>query len=544
MVLTILYPHLAAFHLCSVTVDEEQTTFTLRPKGRYSKCPVCNRRSGSLHSHYTRTLMDLPICGIQLRLALVVRRFRCHRRKCSRAIFCERLTTLAPAYARSTHDKQHSTQEIGLALGGNPGARLAAVLNEPASASTVLRRIHAVEQPAVGRVRVLGVDDWAFLKGKLYGTILCDLEFHRAIDLLSDRSAESLARWLAGHPEIEIISRDRGGIYAQGAAAGAPQAQQVADRFHLLKNMADALRKVLDRHHSDLKAISEDSTIPVAVPAIEPELYPPEPIRSVPPTAFQQRRQALFDEIRQLVTAGHSEREISRRLRISRVTVKRYAAADSAPPIVRTDYPFSATVLAGFTEMIDQRIRDGEVNLTVLFNGLRADGYRGSKNRVCVYVRKYHSGVKTRRSERHRAAITTGQPRKRRLSARSAVWLLLRNESKLTAKDAKMRANLINADKEIAAADGLAQRFAEMVRKRLPEKLDAWLSDAEACLITELRNFAKGLSQDYAAVKAGITMAWSNGPVEGHINRLKLVKRTMYGRAGMDLLKKRYLCTQ
>jgi transposase len=454
------------------------------------------------------------------------------------------LTTLAPAYARSTRFKQQSLQAIGLALGGNGGAGLATVLRMSASSSTVLRRTRAVAEPPVGKVRILGVDDWAFLKGRSYGTILCDLELHRAIALLPDRSAESLAKWLARHPEIEIISRDRGGIYAQGAAAGAPQAQQVADRFHLLRNLADALRKVLDRHHSDLKSISEDSIIPVAVAVIEVEPVSPEPNESEPPTASEQRRQALYDDIRRLATAGHSEREISRKLGISRVTVKRYAASGAPPQILRTDYPLSATVLAGFTGLIDQRLKDGELNLTALFNGLCAAGYKGGKTRVYAYVRKYHAGFRTHNPQQHPALVATKHPRSRRLSARSATWLLLRNESKLNAKDAKMRANLISVDKEIAETNGLVQRFAGMVRNRLPEKLDAWLADAEACAITEMRSFARGLRQDYAAVKAGMTMTWSNGAVEGHINRLKLVKRTMYGRAGMNLLRKRYLCTQ
>jgi transposase len=545
MTLDMLLPHLRGFRLCTITVGDSEIDLALRPKNQTARCPCCSTRTRSVHSHYPRTLIDLPLSGVRVRLGLRVRRFRCRQRSCAQSIFCERLETLTRPYARSTRSHFATLQTLGLALGGNAGARIAAELRVPVSASTMLRRVHTIEEPPSGKVRVLGVDDWALRKGQRYGTLLCDLERGCPVDLLADRSAETLAAWLRRHPEIEIISRDRGGIYAEGAAAGAPQAQQVADRFHLLQNLADALRKILDRHYADLKAASEPDTNTAFPPEIQPDATAArEPIPAAPPSSAQQRRQAFFEEVRQLAAAGYSLRAISRNLGVSRVTVKRYANATTSPPSVRRDYPLSQTVLAGFTAIVDGRLAEGVPSLTALFEELRLAGYRGGKARIYAYVRKYHPNFKCRHRKRSQAPGTTTPTNLYRLSARSATWLLFRKESTLDAREQGLRERLVNVNAEIATADGLVQRFATMVRMRQADRLDDWLDDAAVCDIDELKGLAKSLKQDYAAVRASLTLPWSNGPVEGHINRLKLIKRSMYGRAGMVLLRKRYLCAR
>lgn len=542
MVLKALFPHLSSYNFCGVAIGGDQLTFMLQPRTGCSKCPVCKNRSRTVHSRYVRTLAELPVCGLRLCLVLYVRRFRCCHLRCRRAIFCERLTNLTVPYARSTNLRRESVQAIGLSIGGNEGARVTRSLRMKTSASTILRRVHAVETGDAGSVRVLGVDDWAFRKGATYGTILCDLERGCVVDLLSERSAEALSKWLSMHPEVEIISRDRGGIYAQGASSGAPQAQQVADRFHLLQNLTEVMRRVLDRQHAVLKEAAKDDL--TATPESAAATQPVEPRHEETrpkPTASQQRRQSLFDRIKELDNAGLSIRAISRELQIHRATVRRFLQADAAPPICARTSPISATVLSGYTDTIDDILAKGERNMMSIFKELKKAGFRGSTCPVYRYIRKYHPDVKTRKSNSRNRQSDVACSQRKPLTARSASWLLLKKEGALTEREAQLRTRLTERSPEIRRSADLASRFAGIVRSRQPDQFDAWLDDAASCGVSEFSNFAKGLKRDYDAVRAGITLEWSNGPVEGHINRLKLVKRCMYGRGSLTLLKKRYI---
>src|SRR5579875_644736 len=219
---------------------------------RAARCPLCHRRSKRVHSTYPRAIADLPCAGARLTVHLRARRFVCRVRWCRRRVFCERLPALVAPWGRRTTRQREHLERPGFALGGAPGApgaRQATAAGLPVSRRPLLRIVRAAPCPAAGRVRVSGVDDWANRRGRTYGTILVNLETQEAIDLLPDRTAETLATWLRQHPEVEIVSRDRGGAYADGARQGAPQARQVADRFHLVKNVTDSLERYLARKH-------------------------------------------------------------------------------------------------------------------------------------------------------------------------------------------------------------------------------------------------------------------------------------------------------
>src|SRR2546428_3567257 len=220
-------------------------------------CPLCGAQAWRIHSRYTRRVADLPCVGQHVTLLLTIRKFFCPNPNCLRKIFAEQFPDLVPSYARLTNRLRDALVALGLATCGELTSRLAPKLGMRVKPTTILRRLRAVPISPVGTVRILGVDDFAWKKGQTYGTILVDLELHRPIDLLPDRSEETLEAWLRAHSQVELVSRDRAGAYAEAIIKGAPQAQQVADRFHLLLNLRDGLRKFLVRKQKWLPEVEE-----------------------------------------------------------------------------------------------------------------------------------------------------------------------------------------------------------------------------------------------------------------------------------------------
>ncbi len=311
------------------SISEEQSRFVLNVRSeQVPQCPECRRSSSSYHSKYIRTVHDLPWQGREVQLRVILRRFRCRNVRCVRKVFAERVPDVVRCYARRTDRLHEIVRAVGYAAGGLPGSRLLHRLAIPISDDSVLRAVSrrctvASSEP----VRHLGVDDWAWKKGQDYGTILVDLDRHRVIDLLPGRSAGELSCWLQQQPGIEVIARDRCGIYAEGASTGAPDSIQVADRFHLVVNLSDAVERALE-------GCSAQLTLGQTSPAVKTTGESPpdaEPLPTQQQIRSQQRRQRRveqYEKVAELHAAGYSQSAIAESLHIQRKTVRRWLRAD------------------------------------------------------------------------------------------------------------------------------------------------------------------------------------------------------------------------
>jgi transposase len=319
---------LATWHLDPV---QSAITVTLQARRMMARCPLCDRRSKRVHSRYERTLADLPWGTHAVTVRLWVRRLFCRNARCARRIFTERLPEVALPWARRTRRLDARLTALGLALGGSAGVRLGHKLGLTASRNTLLRRVRQVPMPSAVTPAVLGVDDWALRKRTTYGTILVDLERRRPVALLPDREADTLAAWLRAHPGVAVIARDRSGAYAKGARSGAPEAVQVADRFHLLQNLAEMLEVVFTTHAQDLRAVDqarrealyENGSLPL------PPAEAQKKVRLLA-GARHERRKAQHEQVWALHRQGWPGDKIGPFLGISRSTVYRHLRSEAS----------------------------------------------------------------------------------------------------------------------------------------------------------------------------------------------------------------------
>jgi transposase len=550
-------PDTTSLHLDAWYFDDAHAQITLLISSTQAepRCPGCHVPARYVHSRYTRTLADLPWSGYAITWRLRVRKLFCHNRKCSRRIFTERLPGLVAPWARRTLRLAARLLALGLALGGAAGVRLSRHFGLTVSRNTLLRMIRRTPCPAISAPQVLSVDEFALRKRHTYGTILLDLERGRPVALLPDREAATVAQWLQAHPGVEVVVRDRAEAYAEAARLGAPAACQVADRFHLLHNLADVLTQVFTAHAPELAQLTaqhmadptpvHDPTGPAAAP--EPASVPLAPPQSSTAAArlARQRRTRRWAQYHQVWTyqqQGWTLDAIAQQVGLSRRTVQRYLQSPTFPerqPRHSRDRsildPYKATLLAGWNH--------GCRNGRHLFRTIRRQGFRGQYGIVALYVRRIRQAQglapRQRRSEQPLPVVTAAPHR--RLTPRQATWLVLRPAGRSTAQDHHRLAQLTAQAPELAEAVALAQDFAALVRQRQPAQLEPWLTRAAASTLPPFRRFAKGLRADYAAVQAGVTLPWSQGPIEGQINRLKMLKRQMFGRAHVDLLAQRFL---
>ncbi len=496
------------------------------------RCPDCQDISASVHSMYTRHPRDLPCQERMIRLHLLVHRFFCRNPTCPRKTFVEPLPQVVAKCAHRTFRFTKRLAQLGLALGGRAGARLGWRTGMLTSRNTILRVLRCLPAPDYPTPRVMGIDDWAWRKCTSYGTIICDLERGYVVELLPDRDTDTVVRWLQDHPGVEIVTRDRSASYGEAISKGAPGAQQVADRWHLLKNLRDTAEQVLSAYRKYL-ALHD----PPPPEHLQPLLSAhPDPAISTSlskaaqsPIENRQRRLARYQQVVDLHEKGMSCQDIAQIVGLHSETVGDWLSKGAFPE--RKTRPVGSKSLRPYLEHIHKRWDEGCHNATQIWRELCNLGYDRSSHSVQDYCARLRQGLVTQTPERAAA-----KPHIRRYSPKEAAYLLTSWPDKLTDQQTQDLIRMRQAHPAIEEAYNLAQDFIKLLAGKKPDSLSSWMQQALTGSLTPFQTFAAGLHRDLAAVKAGLEAPWSNGRVEGHVNRLKLIKRQMYGRANFDLL--------
>ncbi len=378
------------------------------------------------------------------------------------------------------------------------------------------------------------MDDFALRRGHHYGTILIDIESRRPVEVLGDRTADTLAAWLQDHPGVEIVCRDRAGAYADGATVCAPDALQVADRWHIWNNLATAVERTVARHRTHLSAaVSADPGEGTRQPQIatgpaQPTTTVPEPRERADRTAIRTRQR--HTEIHSLIAEGNSIRAICTKLGLPRGTVRRFARAATAEELlVNNGTGYRPSMLDEFKPYLHLRWAEGCTNATQLFDEITARGCRGRANLVRAYLRPLRIGQPV--------AESVIKPR----AVRRVVGWLMTDPAALDPADTQRLDAILTFSPALACLAGHVQSFATILCQLRGRDLERWMKAVDADDQPALQSFVRGLRQDQDAVTAGLSLQWNSGPVEGPVNRIKMIERQMFGRAKPDLLRKRIL---
>ncbi|MFI9617242.1 ISL3 family transposase [Streptomyces sp. NPDC052023] len=363
----------------NVVADGELVVVRARASARRAGCPVCGTVSSRVHSRYVRRLADSAVGGRPVVIELAVRRFRCRERACPQATFAEQVDGLTFRHGRRSAGLQKVLERLAVMLAGRAGSRLAHALPVRASRSTLLRLIRRLPEPQTHTPRVLGIDEFALRKGHNYGTILIDIETHQPVDLLPDRARSTVTQWLVDHPGIEVICRDRSVAYAEAGRLGAPHAIHVADRWHIWKNLVEAVEKTVIQHRALLREPEQIPPIRTAAPLDATELEPRCPGGPRQSGRLSDRVREQHAAVHALLDEGVGLRPIARRLGLARNTVRRLAHAATADELLVGQWTGRTSILDPYKPYLHQRWAEGSTVARHLFEELRERGYTGGE---------------------------------------------------------------------------------------------------------------------------------------------------------------------
>lgn len=535
-VLRLLLPPLAAAAVDRAEVGPDLVCIWARAAAGGAACPGCGRWCTAVHDRYERRLQERGIGGRRVLIRLETRLLACGNAGCGVGTFAEQPDGLASPYARRTPPLARELAAVARALAGRAGAGLAAVLAVEVSRCTLVRILTALPEPAAGPVRVLGIDDFALRTGSQYATLLVDMETGLPVDVLADREAATVRKWLQEHPEVEVICRDRAGAYAEAARDGAPQAVQVADRWHLWHNLCGHVRDAVARHRACLAAggcARRDGQDEREGPGPQdgqpgPQDEEPGPQEKeedgVPASVaavIRERHRAVHE----LRAAGKTQAEAAAATGLGRQLVGRYwRAADPAGLLAVR----GSSALDPYKPYLRRRRDQGTATVAALHREITALGYAGSYGTTYAWCSLFKLAA---------PPAPPAPPSKQQVTR----WMLT-DPARLDGTGQEQLPAVLARCPELGALAGHVTAFAEILTRRAgAARLDDWLAAAAAAGIPELRSFARGIRSDYQAVASAVTLEWNSGRIEGLNTRTKLLKRQGYGRASFPLLRKRIL---
>jgi transposase len=523
---------LPGFIISDTRNEEGRLIIQARSTATVSTCPNCQQQSHHRHGWYPRRPQDLPCIGQGVYLELTVRRFCCLNPHCSKKTFAERFPEWLPTYARRTKRLTALMQRVGFEISAESSRRILRWMRITASGDTVLRIVKRTPVVSEVKPRIVGLDDWAIRKGHRYGSIIIDQETRRVVELVRGRLSEDIQPWFKAHADVEIVTRDRSADYRHGLDAAAPQAVQIADRFHLLMNLRQLAQRVAASAYNRLKKLP-----------VPPELRPKCPVFARSSSeqkrmaASRQQRLDVYNEVQRLKAEGLSVANIGLHLHRNYYTIRTYYRADTFPERMPGRTPHS--LLSPYVDYLDQRFEAGCTCQKQLFDAIKAQGYPGSITLVSRWLK-----AKRILAGEDPVAVATGLV----ITTSSAIlpsnyrlgWLLVLPSDALD-DESKLLLAHIQTDDVIRQFYDLAQDFRQLLKDRCISAFDAWLDRAEQSSLDTVQKFARSLRAEYVFIRAALENEWSNGQTEGQVNRLKFIKRQMYGRASFELLRQKVL---
>lgn len=495
-----MFPELGPVMIGRVMLVGDLVQVEARTRPGVVACPGCGESSGRVHGYHLRHLADVAVGGRAVSIGLRVRRLVCETIGCSRQTFREQVAGVTERYARRTPQLASLIADLAVVLAGRAGVRVLARLAVTVSRTTVLRLLMAVPTAVVEVPAVLSVDDFALLRRHRYASLLIDAVTHRRVDVLPDRKAATLAAWLREHPGVRVVCRDGSASYAEGIRQGAPDAVQVSDRWHLWHGLGKAIERTVTAHS---------------------QCWHDGPARQT--GAREEITRQRHAAVHVLLADGTGLLECARRLGWALNTVKRYARAGSAQDLLRPPQ-YRPTLVDPYRDHLRNRLAQGPVPVTHLLAEIGDLGYTGSVN---LLVRYLNQG---------RADPERVPPSPRRLVS----WIMTRPADH--SEPCRRHLDELTATcPQMTALAARVREFAVILTQRRGPDLDTWIKTVLANDLPALHTFVHGLGKDHAAVIAGLTLPYSNGPIEGTNTKVKLIKRQMYGRAGFALLRQRIL---
>lgn len=516
----------------NVNHGKDGVTLYAKSARRSGVCPYCGSESRHVHSRYIRKIHDLSILGKTVLLIFESRKFFCKNKDCEKKTFAEQPGNEIFRYRRHTRRSELTIIRHGLVMSSNDVTKLLSFIGIQLSSSTILRYLHRLSPFDYEGIKEIGVDDWAWRKGVSYGTIVIDLQNGYPIDLLGDRNEKSFRTWLKEHKQIKLVSRDRSTDYSSAIASTKHHVIEVADKFHLIKNIQERFAKLISEHYFDYRnkireKESKDGFLlqreQVSIPYVHPQ------------KVNGNSRIIKFTEVKELQQKGFNPFAISKKLGIARQTATKFCKLQELPARKsRNNYP-----------LYDRYVEDGAANgkaLKTLYVEICEMGFEGSLTPFYEHYNYLSNEVRKHKADRFKA-----DRKVKPVDERSMIMSLKRistivensiYQSKIDTSGEELIATLseFNWFKQMYDA---TKSFYDIITGTEPYKLIRWMKEYWNTNLQTLKTFLLGVKKDYKAVKNTIKYDITNGITEGFVNKLKVVKRIMYGRAGLELLKRK-----